>query len=74
MESLKIKAYTNDPFKIDALKAFMNALQIKFEVSPVEKEIEYDPKFVEKIKKSKKDLKEGKGIKLTIDELNDLRK
>jgi hypothetical protein len=41
-----------------ALKAFVKALKIKFEVaSPTEKR--YNPDFVAKIKKSKKDFENG---------------
>uniref|UniRef100_UPI003593D295 DUF2683 family protein n=1 Tax=Aquiflexum sp. TaxID=1872584 RepID=UPI003593D295 len=54
----------------DALKAFAKALKIKFEVA---KESPYDPDFVEKIK-GDKDIAEGKGIKMTVEELKALCK
>lgn len=41
----------------NALKAFIKALKIKFEVS---KEKPYDPNFVTKIKESRQEVKEGK--------------
>lgn len=43
--------------QVEALKAFMNALKIKFEVSKGEN---YNPEFVKKILESKKDIKDGK--------------
>lgn len=41
----------------NALKAFIKALKMKFEVA---KEKPYDPDFVAKIERSRKDYKEGK--------------
>jgi hypothetical protein len=57
MKSINIKAYTEDASQIDALKAFMQALKIKFEVTD---DKPYNPEFVEKILKSKKQIDEGK--------------
>lgn len=57
--------------KFEALKAFMKALKIKFEIT---KEKPYDPRFVAKIEKSREDYKNGKGRKITLDELNSLWK
>lgn len=54
-----------------ALKAFMKALKIKFEVS---KERPYDPDFVEEILNAKKDVEQGKGINLNMEELKELCK
>lgn len=56
--------------QINALKVFVKALNIKFEV--VEKP--YDPNFVTKIEKGRKEYKEGKGTPTTLDELNSLWK
>lgn len=42
--------------QVEALKAFMQALKIKFEIS---KDTPYNPEFVAKIKKSEKEFKEG---------------
>ena len=42
--------------QVSALKAFMHALKIKFEVS---KSDSYNPEFVEKILESKKQIAEG---------------
>ncbi|WP_442796117.1 DUF2683 family protein [Pelobium manganitolerans] len=71
MEPINIKAYTSDSSKIDALKAFMKALKIKFEVS---KETPYNQEFVNKILEGEQDLLKGKGEKMTLDELKALWK
>ena len=48
METISIRAYTNDDSQIEAIKAFMKALKIKFEL---ERETSsYRPEFVEKIR------------------------
>ena len=46
MEAINIKAFTEDTSQIEALKAFMKALKIKFEVT---KEKPYNSEFVNKI-------------------------
>ena len=51
MKTINIKAYTDDSSQIDALKAFMTALKIKFELT---NEKPYNPEFVNKILESKK--------------------
>ena len=73
MEAINIKAYTADNSQIDAIKAFMKALKIKFEVA---KEIEkpYNEAFVKKIKQGDEDLKNGKGRTVTLEELDSLWK
>ncbi len=50
----------------NALKAFIKALKIKFEVS---KEEPYDPEFVAKIKESRQQAREGKTVKLDLDDI-----
>ena len=54
--------------KLEALKAFMKALDIKYEVSP------YDPGFVDMVLQGDKDIKAGKGKKITKEELDALWK
>ena len=71
MKTINIKAYTTDNTQIDAIKAFMKALKIKFEVS---KESPYSPDFVDKIEQGDQDFLNGLGEKMTIDELNNLWK
>ncbi len=71
MEVLNFTAYTTDDSQVDAIKAFMKALKIKFEVS---KESPYDPEFVAMIKKGQKEIAEGKGTKMSISEFKELCK
>ena len=71
MKAINIKAYPKDNTQIDAIKAFMKALKIKFEVS---KESPYNQEFVDKIHQGEKDFAKGFGEKITIDELNSLWK
>lgn len=63
--------HTENKEQENALKAFAKALKIKFEVS---KENPYDPEFVEKILQGDKDIAEGKGIKMTVEEFKALCK
>jgi len=53
--------------QVSALKAFMQALKIKFEIS---KENSYNPDFVEKIKESKKQIAQGKFTEVKQDDIN----
>lgn len=54
--------------QINALKAFMQALKIKFEVS---KEESYNAEFVEKILESQKQVKEGKVTRVKKENLKE---
>lgn len=72
-----ITIHPETPEQAKALKAFAKALKMKFEVAREEseegaKEEPYDPEFVAKIERGHKDHKEGKGRKVTMDELNEL--
>ncbi|MFV7234426.1 DUF2683 family protein [Flavobacterium sp. ZB4R12] len=71
MQTINITAYTEDASQIEAIKAIMKALKIKFEIS---KEKPYNPEFVEKIIQGDIDYKAGKGKKVTMEELNSLWK
>lgn len=73
MEAINIKAYPADTSQIDAIKAFMKALKIKFELSK-EGEKPYDPEFVAQIKKADKEFSEGSGIKMSVEEFKELCK
>jgi methyl coenzyme M reductase alpha subunit len=53
----------------NALKAFIKALKIKFEVS---KEEPYDPEFVAKIKESQEEYKRGEFISADKEEIKKL--
>ncbi|RLD88838.1 MAG: hypothetical protein DRJ09_07620 [Bacteroidetes bacterium] len=57
--------------KLKALKAFLKALEIKFEVI---KNQPYNKKFVNTIIKGDEDIKKGNGKKITLDQLDDLWK
>lgn len=50
----------------NALKSLIKALKIKFEIT---NEKPYDPEFVEKIQKSRLQAKEGKTVKMDLDDI-----
>ena len=53
------------------IKAFFEALKIKFEVA---NDNPYNPEFVAKIEKGREDYRNSKGITISMNELNDLCK
>jgi hypothetical protein len=55
--------------QVSALKAFMLALKIKFEISNIET---YDSEFVEKIEQSKEQEANGKTTRTTKNDLKEL--
>jgi hypothetical protein len=57
--------------EVAVLRAFLEALKIKFEFSKKE---DYNPEFVAKIVKSRQDYKDGKGKVYTTEQLNALWK
>jgi len=61
-----IIAHPSTREQIEAVKAFMKALKIKFEVS---KEEVYNPKFVEKINESERDFENGEFTRVEKDDL-----
>ncbi|MCU0450263.1 MAG: hypothetical protein MUC97_10565 [Bernardetiaceae bacterium] len=71
MEPITIKVHPVDALQIKALRAFMVALDIKFEEDTP---AAYNPAFIDMIRTGEEDLKAGKGIKMTLDELNALWK
>ncbi|MEO6281930.1 MAG: DUF2683 family protein [Dyadobacter sp.] len=68
METLIFRSDSQE--KLDALKAVAKALKMSFETQ----EKPYDPEFVAMIAKGKQDLKDGKGIPMTLEELEGLCK
>ena len=52
--------------EMNIIKAFFEALQIKFEVA---KDSPYDPEYVAKIVKSRKQAAEGKTVKIDLDDI-----
>ena len=57
--------------QVTVLKAFLEALKIRFEFS---NDDAYNPEFVAKIEKARQDYKDGKGKVYTTDQLNALWK
>ena len=66
-----ITAYTEDASQIEAVKAIMKALKIKFEIST---EKPYNPKFVSMVLEAEQEIKQGKGLKVTSEGFDDLWK
>ena len=64
-------AHPSNDNELSVIKAFFEALKIKFEVA---KDLPYDLEFVDKILQGDADFNAGKGRKVTIDELNKLWK
>lgn len=73
MTAINITAYTEDSEQIEAIKAVIKAFKIDYKITNVEEpESIYKPAFVQMIKLGEKDLAEGKGISMTIEELEKL--
>jgi hypothetical protein len=64
-------AHPSNEQEMNTIKAFFEALKIKFEVT---KDTPYDPEFVSKIERGREDYRNNKGISISIKELNDLCK
>ena len=71
MEAINIRAFTSDSSQIEALKAVMKALKINFELST---EKPYNSEFVEMVLESEQEIKQGKGLKVSSREFDDLWK
>lgn len=75
MKAINITAYTEDESQIEAIKAVIKAFKIKYSISNAKKtESPYKPDFVAMIKQGEKDLKSGKGISMTLEDLEKLCK
>jgi hypothetical protein len=67
METQKILiAHPSNAYELDVIKAFFEALKIKFEVA---QDSPYDPEFVAKIENSRKQAYEGKTAKISLDDI-----
>jgi hypothetical protein len=68
METIIVHPKNNEEQKV--IKAFLEALKIKFE-NPKTKseESDYSPEFVEMVEQNRKDYKAGKGIKVNLDDI-----
>lgn len=64
-------ARPSNAVEVNTLKAFLKALNIKFEIA---KESPYRAEFVAKIEKSRRDYKAGRGKVITVSELEKLWK
>jgi hypothetical protein len=71
METIHITLHAEDAAQVKALKSVMKAMKIKFEIS---KSKPYNPEFIKKIRQGRKDIQEGKGISVPLDELQNLWK
>ncbi len=66
-----MSVYTiNVPENLDVrtVKAVLKALGVKV-IKDKKKDSPYNPEFVAKIKQGEKDLREGKGVRVTLDEI-----
>ncbi len=69
------RAYSDDDSQIEAIKSVLKALKIKYEISKVsEPDTACKKEYVEMIKKGEKDIEEGKGININMDDLESLCK
>jgi hypothetical protein len=59
-------AHPSNAQEMSVIKAFFEALKIKFEVK---KDSPYDPEFVAKIENSRKQAAEGKTVKIGLDNI-----
>ena len=62
-------AHPSNEHELKTIKAFFEALKIKFEVT---NDTPYDPEFVAKIERGREDYRNSKGITISMNELNDL--
>jgi len=60
--------------KWKALKAFLKALNIPFELPPASKEKPYNNEFVNMVLEAEKDIKKGKGTKMSSKDFDNLWK
>ncbi|TRX23058.1 hypothetical protein FNW25_06550 [Flavobacterium franklandianum] len=68
METIIVHPKNNEEQKV--IKAFLEALKIKFEnLKNKSEETDYSPEFVEMIEQNRKDYKAGKGIKVNLDDI-----
>ena len=59
-------AYPTNANELSVIRAFFEALKIKFEVA---EESPYNAEFVAKIQKSRKQAMEGKTVKIALDDI-----
>ena len=71
METIHITLHPEDASQVEALKSVMKALKIKFEIS---NDKPYNPEIVDKINQGRKDIQQGKGKTVSLEELRNLWK
>ena len=71
--SINFTAYLEDPSQLEAITKFMKSKKIRYEVSG-DAESYYNIDFINKIKQGDQDLLNGKGKKVTLEELDQLWK
>ncbi len=64
---MTVTAYPINRKQEKAIKAFFEALEIPFKIT--KDESSYNPEFVEQILQGSQDIKDGKGIKINVDDL-----
>jgi hypothetical protein len=75
MQTINITAHTEDASQIKAIKAVIKAFKIKYSISKAsETESPYNSEFVAMVKQGEEDIKNGKGIEMTLAELKELCK
>jgi hypothetical protein len=57
--------HPKDKEQLAAIKAFAKSLKVEFETEKTK----YDPAFVKKILKGSEQIKQGKGVKIAIEDL-----
>ena len=67
METIVIN--TEEPSKMKQIIAFLNSLNVSFELKKNKKTKEYNKEFVEKIERSRKEYKEGKFTTIKTEDL-----
>jgi hypothetical protein len=71
MQTINFTAEAEDNAQIEAIKAFMKALKIKFKFK---KESLYRSEFIEKIESGRKEYKQGKGEAMSLTDFKKLCK
>jgi hypothetical protein len=66
VEALNFRVYPHDREQIEAIKTIFKAFKIKFEV---EEEKSYNPTFVNRVLLAKEEIKQGKGVKISPEDL-----
>ena len=66
MKTQPIIVHPANAQEMNIIKAFFEALKIKFEIA---KDSPYDPEFVYKIEQSRKQAAEGKTVKVDLDDI-----